>query len=85
MRDAWPRVLYRSRGKDKSSTWEVVAQLAGWGSADLWQEAAETPPHAEGADVGSPAGFLCGKERENAITLAGHRSDIVLFMDPNLI
>lgn len=43
------------------------------------------PPHAEGADVGSPAGFLCGKERENTIRLAGHRSDIVLFMDHNLI
>lgn len=71
--------------KTKAGTWEVVAQLAGWDSADLWRAAAETPPHAEGADAGSPAGFLCGKRRENAITLAGHHSDIVLSMDHNWI
>lgn len=71
--------------KTKGGTWEVVAQLAGWGSADLWQEAAETPPHAGGADAESPAGFLCDGSKENAITRAGYHSDIFLFYDHNLI
>lgn len=78
---AWCTV---AMAKTKGGTWEVVAQLAGWGSADLWQEAAETPPHAEGADAESPAGFLCDRSKENAITRAGYHSDIFLFYDHNL-
>lgn len=79
---AWCTV---AMAKTNGGTWEVVAQLAGWGSADLWQEAAETPPHAEGADAESPAGFLCDRLKGNAIMRAGWHSDIFLFYDHNLI
>lgn len=53
--------------KMKAVTWEVVAQPAGWGSADPYQVVAGMPPHAEGANAEFPAGFLCDRWKQMQI------------------
>lgn len=60
-------------------TWEVVAQPAGWGSADPCQVVAGTPPRAEDAAAEFPAGFLCDRHQTNSVTRPGYLPDIDLF------